>query len=72
MTREIINAERENIERIADVLLDKETIFSEDIESILGTPAQKNHCDEQTGECPEAVVEEQIEECESKTENSEN
>ncbi len=41
MTREIIRAERENIERIADVLLDKETIFSEDIEAVLGKSAQQ-------------------------------
>ena len=41
MTREIINAERENIERIADVLLEKETIFSEDIEAVLGKSAQQ-------------------------------
>ena len=41
MTRDIINAERENIERIADVLLEKETIFSEDIEAVLGKSAQQ-------------------------------
>ena len=41
MTREIIRAERENIERIADVLLEKETIFSEDIEAVLGKSAQQ-------------------------------
>ena len=41
MTRDIIRAERENIERIADVLLDKETIFSEDIEAVLGKSAQQ-------------------------------
>lgn len=41
MTREIINAERENIERIADKLLQKETIFSEDIEAVLGKSAQQ-------------------------------
>ena len=41
MTREIINAERENIERIADILLEKETIFSEDIEAVLGKSAQQ-------------------------------
>lgn len=40
-TRQIINQERENIERIADVLLEKETIFSEDIEAILGKSAQQ-------------------------------
>ncbi len=41
MTREIILAERENIERIADVLLEKETIFAEDIEAVLGKSAQQ-------------------------------
>jgi cell division protease FtsH len=41
MTREIIRAERENIERIADVLLEKETIFAEDIEAVLGRSAQQ-------------------------------
>ena len=39
LTRQIINQERENIERIADVLLEKETIFSEDIEAVLGKSA---------------------------------
>ena len=41
MTREIINQERENIERIADILLEKETIFSEDIEAVIGKSAQQ-------------------------------
>jgi cell division protease FtsH len=41
LTREIIRQERENIERIADVLLEKETIFSEDIEAVLGKSAQQ-------------------------------
>ena len=41
MTREIIHAERENIERIADVLLEKETIFAEEIEAVLGKSAQQ-------------------------------
>jgi cell division protease FtsH len=41
MTREIILTERENIERIADVLLEKETIFAEDIEAVLGKSAQQ-------------------------------
>ncbi len=41
MTRDIIRQERENIERIADVLLEKETIFSEDIEVVLGKSAQQ-------------------------------
>ncbi|MBO7198570.1 MAG: ATP-dependent zinc metalloprotease FtsH, partial [Alistipes sp.] len=41
LTRNIINAERENIERIADILLEKETIFSEDLEAVLGKSAQQ-------------------------------
>lgn len=40
LTREIIERERENIERLADLLLDKETIFAEDVETILGKSAQ--------------------------------
>ncbi len=41
LTRNIISEERENIERMADLLLDKETIFSEDVEAILGKSAQQ-------------------------------
>ena len=41
MARDIIDAESQNIERLADLLLDKETIFTEDIESILGKSAQQ-------------------------------
>ena len=41
LTRQIIEAERENIERLADLLIEKETIFSEDVESILGKSAQQ-------------------------------
>jgi cell division protease FtsH len=40
-TRRIIEEERANIERLADMLIEKETIFSEDIESILGRSAQQ-------------------------------
>ena len=40
-TRRIIEEERENIERLADLLIDKETIFTEDIEAILGRSAQQ-------------------------------
>ena len=40
-TRCIIEEERANIERLADMLIEKETIFSEDIESILGRSAQQ-------------------------------
>ena len=41
MAREIVEAERENIERLAGVLIQKETIFSEDIEGVLGKSAQQ-------------------------------
>ena len=41
LTRSIISQERENIERMANLLLDKETIFSEDVEAILGKSAQQ-------------------------------
>ena len=40
LTRRIIDEERENIERLAELLLQKETIFAEDIEAILGKSAQ--------------------------------
>ena len=39
--REIITTERERIEALADVLLEKETIFTEDIEAIMGQSAQQ-------------------------------
>ena len=39
-TRSIIESEKENIERLADLLLEKETIFAEDVEQILGKSAQ--------------------------------
>ena len=54
--REIVEAERENIERMADMLLDKETIFSEDIETILGRAAQQ-HNDEVKEPVEEQAVE---------------
>lgn len=41
MAREIVEKERENIERIAEILIQKETIFSEDIEAVLGKSAQQ-------------------------------
>ena len=65
MTREIIRAERENIERIADVLLEKETIFSEDIEAVLGKSAQQlakeAQAESAAEESHEATVEENTE-----------
>ena len=54
--REIVEAERENIERMADMLLDKETIFSEDIETILGRAAQQHN-----DEVKEPVKEQDVE-----------
>ena len=54
MTREIINAERANIERIADILLDKETIFSEDIEAVLGKSTQQIAKEELEASQPQA------------------
>ena len=54
MTREIINVERENIERIADVLLEKETIFAEDIEAVLGKSAQQIAKDAEEAAQPKA------------------
>ncbi len=41
LTRSIIAAERENIERLADLLISKETIFAEDVEAILGKSEQQ-------------------------------
>ena len=41
LTRDIILSEKENIERLADILLEKETIFAEDVEQILGKSAQE-------------------------------
>ena len=41
LTRSIIEAERENIERLADLLIAKETIFAEDVEAILGKSEQQ-------------------------------
>ena len=41
LTRSIIAAERENIERLADLLIAKETIFAEDVETILGKSEQQ-------------------------------
>ena len=61
MTREIINAERENIERIADILLEKETIFSEDIEAVLGKSAQQVAKEALEAETPKTETEETAE-----------
>ena len=58
MTRDIIREERENIERIADVLLEKETIFSEDIEAVLGKSAQQLAKETQAEATAETTAEE--------------
>ncbi len=58
LTRKIINDERENIERIADVLLEKETIFSEDIEAVLGKSAQQIAKEEAEAKSAEAKEQE--------------
>jgi cell division protease FtsH len=41
MARDIVLEDRERIEALADVLLKKETIFTEDIEEIMGKSAQQ-------------------------------
>ena len=41
LTRRIIDEERANIEKLADMLISKETIFSEDVESVLGKSEQQ-------------------------------
>lgn len=56
LAQEIVAAERENIERMADMLLEKETIFAEDIATILGRAAQQPK-----DESAEPVVEESVE-----------
>ena len=41
ITRRIIDEERANIEKLADMLISKETIVSEDVESVLGKSEQQ-------------------------------
>ncbi len=41
LAKGIILRERDNIERLADMLIEKETIFAEDMESILGKSSQQ-------------------------------
>ena len=57
LTRQIIEQERENIERLADILIAKETIFSEDIETILGKSAQQIEKERIEAEAPAKVEE---------------
>ena len=56
LARDIVTAERERIEALADVLLKKETIFTEDIEEIMGKSAQQLAKDSQTESVAEAEV----------------
>ena len=56
MARDIIIAERERIEALADVLLKKETIFTEDIEDIMGKSAQQLAKDAEASKVVEAEV----------------
>ena len=65
LTRRIITEERENIERLADLLLDKETIFAEDVEAILGKSAQQIEKELNSTEEESANQEHKAEEVES-------
>ncbi|MBR4046756.1 MAG: ATP-dependent zinc metalloprotease FtsH [Alistipes sp.] len=63
LARQIVEEDRERIEALAELLLKKETIFTEDIESVLGVSAQqKSKAVEESAEVvteqqPEASVE---------------
>ena len=63
LARQIVEEDRERIEALAELLLKKETIFTEDIESVLGISAQqKSKAVEESAEVvteqqPEAIVE---------------
>ena len=56
LARDIVTAERERIEALADMLLKKETIFTEDIENIMGKSAQQLAKESQTESVAEAEV----------------
>ena len=56
MARDIIITERERIEALADVLLKKETIFTEDIEDIMGKSAQQLAKDAEASKVVEAEI----------------
>jgi cell division protease FtsH len=70
LTRSIISEERENIERLADLLIEKETIFSEDVEAILGKSEQQKAKELLEAELEQTEVEsaEEVEENESDVE----
>ena len=53
--RQIIESENDKINAMADMLLDKETIYSEDIESILGKSAQSIKSEQEKGETTDTV-----------------
>ncbi len=62
LTRRIIDEERANIERLADMLISKETIFAEDVESVLGKSEQQK--ERERIEAESAVAESVVEPCE--------
>ena len=56
LARKIVSEDRERIEALADLLLNKETIFTEDIESVLGVSAQQRAKAAQSEPAVEAEV----------------
>lgn len=56
LARKIVSEDRERIEALADLLLKKETIFTEDIESVLGVSAQQRAKAAQSEPAVEAEV----------------
>ena len=74
MAREIITTERERIEALADVLLQKETIFTEDIEAIMGESAQqlaKKESEDKGDAATEAEVVAEVEQSAEETKSEE-
>ena len=74
MAREIITTERERIEALADVLLQKETIFTEDIEAIMGESAQqlaKKESEAKSDAATEAEVVAEVEQSAEETKSEE-
>ena len=65
MARDIVLADRERIEALADVLLKKETIFTDDIEAIMGKSAQQMAKDAEAEKEADTVVEAEIVESEA-------
>ena len=56
LARKIVSEDRERIEALADLLLKKETIFTEDLESVLGVSAQQRAKAAQSEPAVEAEV----------------